>query len=59
MHAIFAQTDTGLEWLEAFDDLDTAQKVVDAGDHDRPGVNFLFIIKVEHFRDASKPGQGG
>ena len=53
MYAIFAQTRTGLQWVEGFDTLDQAQQTIDAGDHDRPDVDFTFIMEVRAFRDVS------
>lgn len=53
MYAIFAQTSTGLQWVEGFDSLEQAQQTIDAGDHDRPDIDFTFIVEVRAFRDVS------
>lgn len=52
MFAIFTQTRNGLQWHEAFNTLEEAQQCLDAGDYDKPHVDFAFIIRVEAFRDV-------
>ena len=52
MYAIFTQTSGALQWCEAFNTLEDAQQCLDAGDYDKPHVDFAFIIRVEAFRDV-------
>ena len=52
MFAIFTQTRGALQWCEAFNTLEEAQQCLDAGDYDKPDVDFAFILPVMAFRDV-------
>lgn len=51
MYAIFAQTASGLAWVEAFDTQAEAQATLDSGDYAPLAADFLFMIELKAFVD--------
>ena len=51
MYAIFAQTPSGLTWVEAFDTQAEAQTALDSGDYASLSADFLFMVAVAAFVD--------
>lgn len=51
MYAIFAQTASGLTWIEAFDTQAEAQSALGSGDYAPLSADFLFMIEVKGFVD--------